>query len=196
VDQMQKKIISIVITSIVINLIFIFVVIGQKIDVKNKNDEIRTLTSKSENLNKKVKEYDTNSNTQALLTDEKIKNNIGNFIDSQFNYTNKNYKSRFENIKKHVTTDVYNALKGAGNIEAPTTSIQSKVENLNIYLTTNNNQTITALVNITTTYSVQGVEGKPINQIYELESKEQEKGKWMITKCTLMGNFQPYSTNK
>ncbi|MCB2293689.1 hypothetical protein LGK95_09145 [Clostridium algoriphilum] len=193
---MQKKIISIVITSIVINLIFIFVVIGQKIDVKNKNDEIRTLTSKSENLNKKVKEYDTNSNTQALLTDEKVKNNIGNFIDAQFNYTNKNYKNRFENIKKYVTTDVYNALKGAGNIEAPTTSIQSKVENLNIYLTTNNNQAITALVNITTTYSVQGVEGKPINQIYELESKEQEKDKWMITKCTLMGNFQPYSTNK
>lgn len=64
-----------------------------------------------------------------------------------------------------------------------------------MYLTTNDNKTIKALVNITTVYSVQGIKGKAINQIYELELKEQGKDKWIITKYTLMGNFSPYSTN-
>lgn len=193
---MQKKITTILIISIVINLIFIFAIIGKTIDTKNKNAEIKILTSKIENLNEKVTQYNSNNKTETLLTDEKVKTNIGNFIDAHFNYTNKNYKSRTEDIKKYVTTDVFNALKGAGDIATPKTSIQNKVDNLNVYLTTNNNKKISALVNITTIYTVEGKDCAPINQIIELELHESEKDKWIITKYTLMGNFQPYSTNK
>lgn len=193
---MKSKKISILIISLVINLIFMVGLVGQKIDSNSKNTEIKTLTSNNESLNKKLKQYDTNANTKTLLTGDKIKSNIVGFIDAQFNYTNKNYVSRFEDIKKYVSNDVYNALKGAGNVAAPKTSIQNKVDNLNIYLTTNNSQTVSALVNIRTIYSVNADDSAPINQIYELELKEQEKDKWIITKYTLMGNFQPYSTNK
>lgn len=193
---MQSKKTSILIISLVINLVFVFGLVGQKIDSNSKNTEIKTLTSNNENLNKKVKQYDTNANTQTLLTGDKVKSNIGNFIDAQFNYTNKNYVSRYEDIKKYVSTDVYNALKGAGDIAAPKTSIQNKVDNLNIYLTTNSNQTVSALVNIRTIYSVNGDDSAPINQIYELELKELGKDKWIITKYTLMGNFEPYTTNR
>ena len=193
---MQSKKTSILIISLVINLVFMFGLVGQKIDSNSKNTQIKTLTSNNESLNKKVKQYNTNSDTQTLLTGDKIKSNIGSFIDAQFNYTNKNYVSRFENIKKYVSNDVYNALKGAGDITAPKTSIQNKVDNLNIYLTTNSNQTISALVNIRTIYSVNGDDSAPINQIYELELKELGKDKWIITKYTLMGNFEPYATNK
>jgi hypothetical protein len=196
VDKMQSKKTSILIVSLVINLVFVFGLVGQKIDSNSKNTEIKTLTSNNESLNKKVKQYDTNANTQTFLTGDKIKSNIGNFIDAQFNYTNKNYVSRFEDIKKYVSTDVYNALKGAGDIAAPKTSIQNKVDNLNVYLTTNSNQTVSALVNIRTIYSVNGDDSAPINQIYELELKQQGKDKWIITKYTLMGNFQPYASNK
>jgi len=195
---MQSKKTSILIVSLVINLVFAFGLVGQKIDSNNKNTQIKTLTSNNESLNKKVKQYDSNANTQTLLTGDNIKSNIGDFIDAQFNYTNKNYVSRFEKIKKYVSTDVYNALKGAGDgdIAAPKTSIENKVDNLNVYLTTNSNQTISALVNIRTIYSVNGDDSLPINQIYELELKEQGNDKWIITKYTLMGNFQPYATNK
>jgi len=193
---MQSKKTSILIISLVINLVFMFGLVGQKIDSNSKNTQIKTLTSNNESLNKKVKQYNTNADTQTLLTGDKIKRNIGNFIDAQFNYTNKNYVSRFENIKKYVSNDVYNALKGAGDIAAPKTSIQNKVDNLNIYLTTNSNQTVSALVNIRTIYSVNGDDSSPINQIYELELKELGKDKWTITKYTLMGNFEPYATNK
>src|SRR5665648_1188448 len=91
--------------------------------------------------------------------------------------------------------DRYNALKGPGDITTPTTSFQNEVKNLDVYITTHDNKTIKALVNITTLYSIGGVANKPINQIYELELKEQEK-EWIITKYTLMGNFAPYSTNQ
>lgn len=193
---MQSKKTSILIISLVINLVFMFGLVGQKIDSNSKNTQIKTLTSNNESLNKKIKQYNTNAYTQTLLTGDKIKSNIGSFIDAQFNYTNKSYVSRFENIKKYVSNDVYNALKGAGDIAAPKTSIQNKVDNLNIYLTTNSNQTISALVNIRTIYSVNGDDSAPINQIYELELKELGKDKWIITKYTLMGNFEPYATNK
>ena len=193
---MQSKKTSILIISLVINLVFVFGLVGQKIDSNNKNAEIKILTSNNKNLNDKVKQYDKNVNTQTLLTGDKIKRNIGDFINAQFNYTNKNYVSRFEDIKKYVSNNVYNALKGADDIAAPKTSIQNKVDNLNVYLTTNSNQTVSALVNIRTIYTVNGEVSSPINQIYELELKQQGKDKWIITKYTLMGNFQPYATNK
>lgn len=193
---MQSKKTSILIISLVINLVFVFGLVGQKIDSNSKNTEIKTLTANNENLDKRVKQYDKNSNTQTLLTGDKVKNNIGNFINAQFNYTNKNYVSRYEDIKKYVSTDVYNALKGAGDIGAPKTSIQNRVDNLNIYLTTNSSQAVSALVNIRTIYTVNGDDSAPINQIYELELKELGKDKWIITKYTLMGNFEPYTTNK
>ena len=190
----MKKNVTIIL--IIINIIFIFAIISKTIDANNKDDEIKTLTSKIESLNGKVSQYDTNNKTETLLNDEKVKINIVSFIDAHFNYTNKNYKSRTEDIKKYVTTDIYNALKGAGDITTPKTNIQNKVDNLNIYLTTNNNKKVSALVNIKTIYTVEGKACSPINQIIELDLQELEKDKWIITKYTLMGNFQPNSTNK
>lgn len=193
---MQKKIIVILITSLVMNLIFIVATIGGRIDIKNKNEQIKTLVTKNEILTQKVNKYNANNKTETLLAGEKAKNDIRNFINAEFNYTNANYKSRFEDIKKYVTDDVYNVLKGTGDITTPKTKFQNKVENLNVYLTTNDNATIKSLVNITTIYSIEGINSAPINQIYELELREQGKDKWIITKYTLMGNFAPYSTNK
>jgi hypothetical protein len=195
---MQKNTIRVLIASLVINLIFIVALTGTTINIKNKNEQIKTLTLTNESLNQKVSKNDANSETKTLLNTQKIKDTISNFINAEFNYTNSNYISRSENIKKYVTYDVYSALKGTGDIETPKTKIQDEVTNLNVYLTTNDNKTIKALVNITTVYSVQGIKGKAINQIYELELTEPEQGKdtWIINKYTLMGNFSPYSTNQ
>jgi hypothetical protein len=179
-EKMKSKKTSILIVSLVINLVFAFGLVGQKINSNSKDTQIKTLTSSNENLSQKVKQYDVNANTQTLLTGDKIKSNIGNFINALFNYTNKNYVSRYGDIQKYASPDVYNALKGAGDIGAPTTKIQA----------------ITALVNISTIYSVNGNDSAPINQIYELELTQQGKDNWIITKYTLMGNFEPYSTNK
>jgi len=184
------------IASLVVNLIFLLAITGGAITMNDKNAQLKTLAAQNETLNQKVTQYDANNQTEALLNTEKIKNNISQFVDAQYNYTNNNYKNRFEVIKKYVTDDVYNALKGPGDITTPKTNFQNEVKNLDVYITTNDNKTIKALVNITTLYSIGGVANKPINQIYELELKEQEKDQWIITKYTLMGNFAPYSTNQ
>ncbi len=195
---MKNKTMTILIASLICNLIFIIAITGGMINLQSKNEQIKTLTSANESLNQKVSKYDANNKTDTLLNTQKIKNNISDFINAEFNYTNANYISRSENIKKYVTDDVYNALKGAGDIETPKTKIQDEVKNLNVYLTTNDNKTIKALVNITTVYSVQGIKGKAINQIYELELTQSDQGKdtWIINKYTLMGNFSPYSTSQ
>lgn len=194
---MQKKIMGVLITSLVVNLIFVVAITGGAININDKNAQLKTLAAQNETLNQKVTQYDANNKTDALLNTEKIKNNISEFVAAEFNYTNNNYMSRFEIIKKYVTDDVYNALKGPGDITTPKTNFQNEVKNLDVYITTTqDNKTIKALVNITTLYSIGGVKNQPINQIYELELKEQDKEQWIITKYTLMGNFSPYSTNQ
>ena len=187
---------GVLITSLVINLIFVVAITGGAITINDKNAQLKTLATQNEMLNQKVTQYDANNKTDALLNTEKIKNNISEFVAAEFNYTNNNYTSRFEIIKKYVTDDVYNALKGPGDTTTPKTNFQNEVKNLDVYITTNDNKTIKALVNITTLYSIGGIKNKLINQIYELELKEQAKEQWIITKYTLMGNFSPYSTNQ
>ena len=193
---MQNKIMGVLITSLVVNLIFVVAITGGAITINDKNAQLKTLATQNEGLNQKVTQYDANNKTDALLNTEIIKNNISEFVAAEFNYTNNNYISRFEIIKKYVTDDVYNALKGPGDITTPKTNFQNEVKNLDVYITTNDNKTIKALVNITTLYSIGGIKNKLINQIYELELKEQAKEQWIITKYTLMGNFSPYSTNQ
>ena len=191
-SYLQMKITGILITSLVLNLILIIAITGATINNRNNNSQTKLLTSQHESLNQKIKQYDANNKTDTLLKTQQIKSNISDFVNAEFNYTNENYNSRFEVIRKYVTDDVYNALKGTGGISTPKTKVQNEVTNLNVYLATNDNETIKALVNIATIYSVQGVKGTVINRIYELELKAQEKGQWIITKYTLMGNFSPY----
>jgi hypothetical protein len=195
VAKMQKKIMGVLITSLVANLIFLLAITGGAITINDKNAQLKTLALQNQSLTQKVTQYEANNKTETLVNTEKIKNNISEFVAAEFNYTNNNYMSRFEIIRKYVTDDVYNALKGPGDITTPKANFQNEVKNLDVYITTNDNKTIKALVNITTLYSMGGITNKPINQIYELELKEQEK-EWIITKYTLMGNFSPYSTNQ
>src|SRR5665648_389158 len=176
---MEKKVMGVCIASLVVNLIFLLAITGEAITIKDKNAQLKTLASQNETLNQKVTQYEANNKTEALVNTQKIKDNISQFVDAEYNYTNNNYKSRFEVIRKYVTDDVYNALKGPGDITTPTTSFQNEVKNLDVYITTHDNKTIKALVNITTLYSMGGVTNKPINQIYELELKEQEKDQWI-----------------
>jgi len=192
---MQNKITGVLITSLVVNLILIVALTGGAISLRNNNAQIQSLSSQKENLNQRLEQDNANNKTETLLTSQAIKNNISDFVNAEFNYTNENYISRFEEIKRYVTNDVYNGLKGTGDITTPKTKVQNEVTNLNVYFTTDDNKTIKALVNIATIYSIQGVKGTTINQIYELELREQTKDQWIITKDTLMGNFSPYSTN-
>lgn len=192
---MQNKITGVLITSLVVNLILIVALTGGAISLRNNNAQIQSLSSQKENLNQRLEQDNANNKTETLLTSQAIKNDISDFVNAEFNYTNENYISRFEVIKRYVTNDVYNGLKGTGDITTPKTKVQNEVTNLNVYFTTDDNKTIKALVNIATIYSIQGVKGTTINQIYELELREQTKDQWIITKDTLMGNFSPYSTN-
>ena len=141
---MQKKIVGFLTISLVANLIFLLAITGGAITMNDKNVQLKTLASQNERLNQKVTQYDANNKTETLVNTQKIKDNISQFVDAEYNYTNKNYTGRFEIIRKYVTDDVYNALKGPGDITTPKTNFQNEVKNLDVYIMTNDNKTIKA----------------------------------------------------
>ncbi len=116
---MQNKIVGFFITSLVVNLIFIVAITGGTITMNDKNAQLKTLASQNKSLYQQVTQYDAINKTETLVNTQKIKDNIREFVNAEYNYTNKNYTSRFEIIKKYVTDDVYNALKGPGDITTP-----------------------------------------------------------------------------
>jgi len=81
---MHKTTIRVLIASLIINLIFIVAITGTTINIKNKNEQIKTLTSTNESLNLKVSKNDANSETKTLLNTQKIKDTISNFINAEF----------------------------------------------------------------------------------------------------------------
>jgi len=119
VALMQNKIVGFFITSLVVNLIFIVAITGGTITMNDKNAQLKTLASQNKSLYQQVTQYDAINKTETLVNTQKIKDNIREFVNAEYNYTNKNYTSRFEIIKKYVTDDVYNALKGPGDITTP-----------------------------------------------------------------------------
>ncbi|MFL0198049.1 hypothetical protein ACJDU8_21145 [Clostridium sp. WILCCON 0269] len=183
----MKKIYIVLSASIIINILLVIGLIGQRMASSRQKNEVQNLTLQKKQLNEQLS---NGGNNQDNYT---IKNNVRSLFYAEFNYNNQTYVSRFTEIKKYVTDDVYKSLQGAGGAEAPKTPIQNKVNSLNIYLTDTNTDTAKALVSINTTYSVNGSNSAPVSQIYEVEVIKQGSN-YIVNKITLMGSFAPYES--
>lgn len=187
----MKKIIYIVLgISLVLNLILVISIVGQSFSISNNNKTITDLTAKNKSLNNKLKDYQINNDVDQASNNADVKKLIQNFCHAQFDYDNSNYVNRFDNVKKYVTNDVYNALKGSGSTATPKTQFKNEVKNLNIYLTSNDSKNIKALVHMTNSYTIQGTTSDT-DQFYEFDVSQQN-GSWIINKISLMGSFTPY----
>lgn len=186
----MKKVFVGLIVSIVINIILIIGIVGQGVILSKQKGQVQNLTTENQKLNKKLSQLSSEGSNQDNYN---IKNLIHNLFYAEFNYNNQTYVSRFKEIKKYVTDDVYKSLQGAGGAEAPKTPIQNKINSLNIYLTDTNTNTAKALVSINTTYSVNGSNAQPVSQIYEVEVIKKGNN-YVVNKITLMGSFAPYES--
>lgn len=192
---MNRQMISWVIcgASVVANLILVIALIGQHDSAKTSSEKLSTLEKKYETVNKELKGYKNDATTAALESNDSIKDLVKTFFKTQFEYDNDTYTTRFDKSKKYVSDDVLNSLKGSGGeLKAPKTEIKNTVKNLNVYMTSNDTETVKALVNMTTEYSIDGETQPESNQIYEVEVTPQN-GDWIITNLSLMGSFQPYT---
>ncbi|MBO3796504.1 hypothetical protein ACTOS9_21880 (plasmid) [Bacillus subtilis] len=192
---MNRQMISWVIcgASVVANLILVIALIGQHDSAKTSSEKLSTLEKKYETVNKELKGYKNDATTAALESNDSIKDLVKTFFKTQFEYDNDTYTTRFDKSKKYVSDDVLNSLKGSGGeLKAPKTEIKNTVKDLNVYMTSNDTETVKALVNMTTEYSIDGEAQPESNQIYEVEVTPQN-GDWIITNLSLMGSFQPYT---
>ncbi|MCM3191286.1 hypothetical protein M3596_21465 [Bacillus subtilis] len=192
---MNRQMISWIIcgASVVANLILVIALIGQHDSAKTSSEKLSTLEKKYETVNKELEGYKNDATTAALESNDSIKDLVKTFFKTQFEYDNDTYTTRFDKSKKYVSDDVLNSLKGSGGeLKPPKTEIKNTVKNLNVYMTSNDTETVKALVNMTTEYSIDGETQPESNQIYEVEVTPQN-GDWIITNLSLMGSFQPYT---
>ncbi|WJE41141.1 hypothetical protein QRD86_00380 (plasmid) [Bacillus halotolerans] len=94
---------------------------------------------------------------------------IKNSFNTLYNYNNENFVSRFDKAKKYMTDQVVNKLKGSGGVvEAPKVEIEKRVNQLKIYREIKKNQNIVALVQLESTYSVDGKDNPKMNELYRV----------------------------
>ncbi|MCY9311725.1 hypothetical protein MOF23_22595 [Bacillus inaquosorum] len=94
---------------------------------------------------------------------------IKNSFNTLYNYNNENFVSRFDKAKKYMTDKVVDKLKGSGGVvEAPKVEIEKRVNQLKIYREIKKDHNIVALVQLESTYSVDGKDNPKMNELYRV----------------------------
>ncbi|MEC0526221.1 hypothetical protein P8822_00130 [Bacillus sonorensis] len=115
-------------------------------------------------------EYKELSRINGLSTNElTAKQTITNLFNTLFNYDNNNYASRFDKAEKYMNSNVIEKLKGAGgDIQAPKAKIEKQIKKIEIFRQIEKSENITALVQIKSTYSVDGEDNPEVNELYKV----------------------------
>lgn len=94
---------------------------------------------------------------------------IKNSFNTLYNYNNENFVRRFDKAKKYMTDQVVNKLKGSGGVvEAPKVEIEKRVNQVKIFREIKKDQNIVALVELESTYSVDGKDNPKMNELYRV----------------------------
>ncbi|MCL6539809.1 MAG: hypothetical protein K6T87_04335 [Roseiflexus sp.] len=129
--------------------------------------------------------------THQTEQDTTLKATIQNVFNALYNYDNKTYVTRFQQVKDEMTPNVFAKFEGtAGSLKSPPMPVKSMVKKLDIYLTSNTPTSAHALVDLTTSYAVGHAALAPHTQIFQL-SLSKDSGQWKITNATVLGTFQP-----
>ncbi|MCY9367577.1 hypothetical protein MOF14_12620 [Bacillus spizizenii] len=137
--------------------------------------------SKYENADQKIKQtqkeysqlskdYTELNRINGLSSKEMTaKDVIKNSFNILYNYNNENFVSRFDKAKKYMTDKVVDKLKGSGGVvEAPKVEIEKRVNQLKIYREIKKDHNIVALVQLESTYSVDGEDNPKMNELYRV----------------------------
>jgi flagellar biosynthesis component FlhA len=187
--------------SILANVILGIMYFGQRTIVtqaeeKNKESQKQIVQLKSE----------SNKNEQALTTfqqneafyeiehSEEIKSFVDETFRELFNYDNKNYAARFDQVRDKLAESVISKLKASGEMGSTQIEFKNEVKALNVYLSAVEKNQAKALVNMETQYSVGGSQFPRKNQMYEV-TIVQSGDRWLVDKLELMGSFEPFEEN-
>ncbi|ODV47959.1 hypothetical protein [Bacillus subtilis] len=136
---------------------------------KYKNAD-QKLGQTQKEYNQLSKDYTELNRINGLSSKEMTaKDVIKNSFNTLYNYNNENFVSRFDKAKKYMTDKVVDKLKGSGGVvEAPKVEIEKRVNQLKIYREIKKDRNIVALVQLESTYSVDGKDNPKMNELYRV----------------------------
>ena len=187
--------------SILANMILGFMYVGQKTMMTQAEDQnIETqkqMVQLKSKVNAKAKELNTfqrNATYYEIEHSEEVKSFVDETFRGLFNYDNKNYAARFDQVKDRLAESVISKLKASGEMGSMEIEFKNEVKSLHVYLSAVEKDQAKALVMMETQYSVGGSAFPRKNQLYEvtiaLDGEER-----VVDKLELMGSFEPFEEN-
>lgn len=172
--------------------VFINIVLGFNLSSKSQENQEYSFTNKKlKEENKSLKEELQKKEgiiiNEQLAEDKNAKKVVKDFFKTQYEYNSDSYKEKFKKIKPYVSNKVYGQLTAAGIPDIPNVKFENKIENLKLFLTSEN-QELTGLVLLDTVYTVDGVKSPKTTQIFQVTVAKQD-GQQKITSLEILGTF-------
>ncbi|MBT2728234.1 MULTISPECIES: hypothetical protein [unclassified Bacillus (in: firmicutes)] len=187
--------------SILANVILGFMYIGQRTMVtqaeeinKETKKQMVQLKNESHKKEKALTTFQQNEAFYEIEHSEEIKSFVDGTFRELFNYDNKNYAARFDQVRDKLAESVISKLKASGEMGSTQIEFKNEVQALNVYLSAVEKNQAKALVNMETQYSVGGSQFPRKNQMYEV-TLAQSGDRWLVDKLELMGSFEPFEEN-
>ncbi|MDQ0884657.1 hypothetical protein [Peribacillus sp. V2I11] len=187
--------------SILANMILGFMYVGQKTMMTQAEDQnIETkkqmvqLKSKVNAKDKELNTFQRNATYYEIEHSEEVKSFVDETFRGLFNYDNKNYASRFDQVKDRLAESVISKLKASGEMGSMEIEFKNEVKSLHVYLSAVEKDQAKALVKMETQYSVGGSAFPRKNQLYEV-TIALDGEKRLVDKLELMGSFEPFEEN-
>lgn len=187
--------------SILANMILGFLYVGQKTMMTQAEDQnIETkkqmvqLKSKVNAKDKELNTFQRNATYYEIEHSEEVKSFVDETFRGLFNYNNKNYASRFDQVKDRLAESVISKLKASGEMGSMEIEFKNEVKSLHVYLSAVEKDQAKALVKMETQYSVGGSAFPRKNQLYEVTIAMDGEER-LVDKLELMGSFEPFEEN-
>ncbi|AMM95809.1 hypothetical protein UP17_25665 (plasmid) [Peribacillus simplex] len=187
--------------SLLANMILGFMYVGQKAMMTQAEDQnIETkkqmvqLKSKVNAKDKELNTFQRNAAYYEIEHSEEVKSFVENTFRGLFNYDNKNYASRLDQVKDRLAESVISKLKASGEMGSMEIEFKNEVKSLHVYLSAVEKEQAKALVKMETQYSVGGSAFPRKNQLYEVTIAIDGE-KRLVDKLELMGSFEPFEEN-
>ncbi|MCM3570613.1 hypothetical protein [Neobacillus mesonae] len=184
--------------SVLANIILGFLYLGQKTitaQAGEKNEEIHKqmvqLKNETKKSEKELNTFQQNKAYYEIEHSEEIKSFVDDTFRKLFNYDNKNYVERFDQVQDRLAASVMSKLKASGENGSTQIEFKNEVKAVSVYLSAVGNDRAKALVNMETQYAVGGSEFPRKNQMYEV-TLAKDGSKWLVDKLELMGSFEPF----
>ncbi|MFF2765289.1 hypothetical protein ACFVR0_18185 [Bacillus altitudinis] len=179
-------------TLVVLFFISIFVNVALGVNLSStKKDQEKLLEQKKEDkkqlsvLNKKIGKYENSITEEEVSKDADNKELLNDFFMTQYAYTEKEYKDRFNKMKKYVNDDVYGQLTAAGVPDTPKISFENKVTDIQIFMTSSTSENnVSAMVLLKTQYRIESVTNPEVTQVFKLTIQNKK-----ISSLETVGSF-------